>query len=97
MLERSYYAFGELFIALMHLKVIRTYIDGVLRFGIPPRFYMCIIKPFKNTEKKLLHQLSDNFCDPTMKDMYGTKEETNDAEDFFPFVCIHLTSPFFLQ
>jgi len=34
--SRSYYAFSELFIALMHLKVMRTYIDGVLRFGIPP-------------------------------------------------------------
>jgi len=52
--NRSYYSFSELFIALMHLKVIRTYIDGVLRFGIPPTFYMAIIKPHKNMEKKLL-------------------------------------------
>jgi hypothetical protein len=29
--------------------------------------------------------------------MYGTKEETNDTEDFFPFVSIPLTSPVFLQ
>lgn len=52
--NKCYYGFSELFIALMHLKVMRSYIDGVLRFGIPPAFYMCLIKPAKNMEKKLL-------------------------------------------
>ena len=52
--NKSYYAFSELFIALMHLKVIRAYIDGVLRFGIPPRFYIGLLKPTKQSEKKIL-------------------------------------------
>ena len=95
--NKCYYGFSELFVALMHLKVMRTYIDGVLRFGIPPTFYMALIKPFKNMEKRLLQSLSDNFCDPAMKDMYGSKEEANDTEDFWPFVLVQLTSPIFLQ
>jgi len=33
---------------------MRTYIDGVLRFGIPPTFYMAIIKSGKGIEKKIL-------------------------------------------
>jgi len=41
--------------------------------------------------------MSDVFADPTMKDMYGTKDETADSEDFFPFVMVPLTSPIFLQ
>ena len=45
--NKSYFAFSELFMALMHLKVMRTYIDGVLRFGIPPKFYIGIMKPGK--------------------------------------------------
>jgi V-type H+-transporting ATPase subunit C len=81
----------------MHLKVMRTYIDGVLRFGIPPNFYIGVIKPLKIHEKKILQVLSENFCDPAMKDMYGSKEDSNDTEDFWPFVLIHLTSPIFLQ
>lgn len=44
----------------------------------------------------MLTSLSDAFCDPSMSDMYGTKEDTNDTEDFFPFVSIQLTSPIFL-
>jgi hypothetical protein len=35
----------------MHLKVMRAYIDGVLRFGIPPRFYLGIVKPGKGRDK----------------------------------------------
>lgn len=81
----------------MHLKVMRAFIDGVLRFGIPPRFYIGILKPVRGYEKQVLMRLSDTFADETMKDMYGTKEETNDTEDFFPFVNIPLTSPLFLQ
>ena len=97
MANRSYFAFSELFVALMHLKVMRTYIDGVLRFGIPPQFYLAIVRPTKGMEKKLQMALSDSFCDQAMKDMYGTKEETMDTEDFFPYVCTQLTSPLFLN
>jgi hypothetical protein len=35
----------------MHLKVMRVFIDGVLRFGIPPKFYIGILKPSKAQEK----------------------------------------------
>lgn len=45
--SKSLYAFSELYIALLHLKVMRAFIDGVLRFGIPPRFYICIVHPIK--------------------------------------------------
>jgi len=37
--------FQSTFVSVMHLKVIRAYVDGVLRFGIPPRFYMGTIFP----------------------------------------------------
>lgn len=67
---------------------MRAYIDGVLRFGIPPKFFLGIIRPSKNQEKKLMTGLMDIFADPTMKDMYGTKEDLNDTEDFFPFVLV---------
>ena len=76
---------------------MRAYIDGVLRFGIPPRFFIGIVKPAKGKDKSILTQMSEAFADPTMKEMYGSKEDTADTEDFFPFVMIPLTSPLFLQ
>ncbi len=95
--SRCYFAFSELFISLMHLKVMRAFIDGVLRFGIPPRFFIGILKPHKGREKEVIQQLTTTFADKTMAEMYGSKEDTQDTEDFFPFVNIPLTSPLFLQ
>lgn len=95
--SRCYFAFSELFIALMHLKVMRAFIDGVLRFGIPPRFYIGIVRPNKGYDKQVLQKLCDTFADKAMAEMYGSKEDTQDTEDFFPFVNIPLTSPTFLQ
>lgn len=81
----------------MHLKVMRAFIDGVLRFGIPPRFYIGIVKPAKGQEKTILSKLNETFEDPAMKGMYGSKEDSNDTEDFFSFVSVPLTAPLFLQ
>ena len=50
----SKYNFMELFQAHTHLKIMRTFIDGVLSFGIPPKFYLGIIKPNKGADKKIM-------------------------------------------
>lgn len=81
----------------MHLKVMRAFIDGVLRFGIPPKFYIGIIKPPKGGEKAALEKLAQAFADKSMMEMYGSKDDGADSEDFYPFVNIVLTSPMFLQ
>ena len=41
------HAFDKVFNALMHLKIMRVFVDSVLRFGLPKesKFFMCIIKP----------------------------------------------------
>lgn len=46
--------YQELFTALMHLKILRVFIDGVLRFGIPPTFYIGLVIPKKGEERKIL-------------------------------------------
>jgi V-type H+-transporting ATPase subunit C len=89
--KRCYYSFSELYVASIHLKVMRTYIDGVLRFGIPPRFLLTVVKSKVGYEKKILKSLTEQFADSKMKDMYGTKEEIGDSEDFFPFVYVTIT------
>jgi hypothetical protein len=81
----------------MHLKVMRVFIDGVLRFGIPPKFYIGIIRPQKGQEKVALEKLSQAFADKTMMEMYSSKEDGAESEDFYPFVNVALTSPIFLQ
>lgn len=65
--------FGELFQALVHLKIMRVFIDGVLRYGIPPNFFLGIMKPEKNKDKKVFDALSYHFAEEHLKDMYGEK------------------------
>ena len=79
----------------MHLKVIRAYIDGVLRFGIPPQFYLGVVMPKKGDENSILLEMTKQLAEENMKDFYGEKD-ASEQDDFWPFVCIKLTSPQFL-
>ena len=89
--KRCYYSFSELYVASVHLKVMRTYIDGVLRFGIPPKFLLTVVNAKPGNDRRILKQLTDQFAEGKMKDMYGTKEEIGDTEDFFPFVYVPIS------
>jgi len=61
----------------MHFKVIRAYIDGVLRFGIPPRFFMGVVMPAKGSEKRILTDMMNVLAEKGLEEMYG---ERNQAE-----------------
>jgi len=84
-------------VALMHLKIIRIYIDGVLRYGIPPTFYTGLVIPRKGEERKILQTMSDWLADPEFKEMYGEKIDASEADDYWPFVSIPITAPNFLH
>ena len=81
----------------MHMKVIRAYIDGVLRFGIPPRLYMGVVFPVPKQERAVLTDMTSALAEDSMREMYGEKINASEADDFWPFVCISLTSPAFLH
>jgi len=44
---------------------MRVYIDGVLRFGIPPTFNLFSIQSSGVGDKKLLENMTKEFADPT--------------------------------
>lgn len=81
----------------MHLKVIRAYVDGVLRFGIPPKFYLGVLFPKAGGERQVLQDMTAALAEDSMKEMYGEKIDASETDDFWPFVCISLTSPQFLH
>jgi len=52
--------YGEAFIAWMHVKTIRVFVEAVLRYGLPVDFTAALIKPGKKGgEKKLRDRLAD--------------------------------------
>jgi len=46
---------------LVHLKVVRGYVESVLRYGLPASYFMVFLKPDPKTSKKLLPALTSFF------------------------------------
>lgn len=78
---------------MIHLKVVRIYIDSILRFGIPPKFYTGLIRADRGKDKGIIKALSDLFVDDSMREFYGSKEDAGDGEDYYPFSLVTLSVP----
>lgn len=46
---------------LIHLKVVASYIECVLRYGLPAEYFICAVSPNPSQGKKLLSTLSSYF------------------------------------
>ena len=80
-------------VALMHLKVIRAFIEGVLRFGIEKRFMIGLVCPKRGAERPILLQMNECLAEAHLREYYGEKMDAQENDDYWPFVCIPLTSP----
>ena len=79
-------SFKELIVMLAHVKVYKTLIDSNLRFGSFNNFSVAILFFDKGKESRILNDLVNAFAEKDKLEFYGTKEQLNDVEDFFPFV-----------
>jgi len=64
--------YGEAFVAWMHIKVIRVFVESVLRYGLPVDFTAVLYKAFQGKEAELTDALDKAL---------GTPDENKDAED----------------
>ena len=68
--------FQETMSALMHLKVIRAFIEGVFRYGIDKNFMIGLVCPRKGSEKSILMEMADLLAEQGMREYYGEKMDT---------------------
>ena len=54
--------FGEAFQALIHYRAVRTFIESVLRFGLPPNYAVSILRPNARRTKQLLKSLVSEYA-----------------------------------
>jgi len=54
--------FAEAFTSWVHLKAIRTFIEAVLRFGLPAEYTSAVIEPGKSSENKLRKTLDSLYA-----------------------------------
>ena len=78
--------FKELIVMLLHVKMYKMVIDSNLRFGSPQNFNMEVLVFDKGKEQRIIQELIKSFAEKEKLEFYGTKEQLNDIEDFFPFV-----------
>lgn len=78
-------SFKDIYSTYAHIKFLKVVIDSQMRFGSADDYVVLLVKITKGKEKKVHGGLIDVFAESTKKEFYGTKEELNDAEDFFPY------------
>ncbi|KAG5266121.1 hypothetical protein AALO_G00250010 [Alosa alosa] len=53
--------FSEVFVAWIHLKALRVFVESVLRYGLPVSFQVILLQPDRKCVKKLRELLSSLF------------------------------------
>ena len=75
--------YGEAFVAWMHIKVIRVFVESVLRYGLPVDFTAVLYKVTSGKEGLLVGALDKTFGEKKEKE-----EEFEDEEEYHDFVLI---------
>jgi len=90
--------FSEAFVAWIHLKAIRVFVESVLRYGLPTNFQAMLMLPKQSKVKRLRKVLQDLYGHLSSKGVFDTKddEETDGAatEKFFPYVFLEIPLDF---
>lgn len=84
-------AFKEVMVMVIHLKVFVIIIDSSLRFGSIDKFTVCLLFFEASKQSRVINKMIQNYAEKDKLDFYGTKDQLNDVEDFFPFVWTNFT------
>lgn len=88
--------FSDMYQTWIHLKVMRVYIESILRYGLPPKFIPMVLKVRPKMEKRLEKILLQKYEHLGGKIRAYDKDVSaaniiagNDATNY-PFVCINI-------
>jgi len=87
--------FAEAYAAMVHLKVLRLFVESVLRYGVPPNFQAVLIKPRPRKEVALRKALGNLYGHLAASEMLGGGDEIDmpgDTSEFFPYVSLDVTT-----
>jgi len=93
-------AYGEAFIALVHLKIVRAFVESVLRYGLPINFEIVLLNPNHKQESRLRTALNDMYGHLSghwAGGQDGGEEAVipgvTNEKDFYPYVYDELPLP----
>uniref|UniRef100_A0A3Q3GES8 V-type proton ATPase subunit C n=1 Tax=Labrus bergylta TaxID=56723 RepID=A0A3Q3GES8_9LABR len=84
--------FSEVFVAWIHLKALRVFVESVLRYGLPVNYQALLLQSDKKRSKKLREELSSLFMhlDPTATvslDIPGICQQ-----EYSSVICFHVNT-----
>lgn len=85
--------YQDTFVAWIHLKAIRVFVESVLRYGLPvEKFSAAVFAPQRNKEKLLRSALDEMFKTNNPAFQRDVKDTTPDpdGEDFYPYVWVNV-------
>jgi len=74
--------YGEAFVAWMHIKVIRVFVESVLRYGLPVDFTAVLYKALAGKESELTDTLDKALGTEVIKDV------DDDGDEYHEFVLL---------
>ncbi|XP_040917260.1 V-type proton ATPase subunit C 1-B [Toxotes jaculatrix] len=89
--------FSQVFIAWIHLKALRVFVESVLRYGLPVNYQALLLQTDSKRSKKLREELASLFMhlDPT-----ATASKTDVScdipglcqQEYFSYICFHINT-----
>ncbi|OQR81600.1 H - or Na -translocating F-type, V-type and A-type ATPase (F-ATPase) Superfamily [Thraustotheca clavata] len=77
--------FGETFIAWMHVKAVRTFVEAVLRYGLPVNF-VAILYRLKSGKEKKLRTILEKRYEHLQPSQFAHVEDTANVQEYFSYV-----------
>lgn len=78
--------FAESFVAWIHLKVVRAFVESVLRYGLPVDFVTCLLVPLKYKDVQLQGALDAMFAHRDAAPGLLAGDDDEDKDDYRPYV-----------
>jgi len=80
--------YGDAFMAWIHIKAIRVFVESVLRYGLPVNFAAALVLPKKkNSDKRVREKLARLFADLDNSGMMQMSvDEGLAGEEIYPYV-----------
>ncbi|XP_036927775.1 V-type proton ATPase subunit C 1-B [Acanthopagrus latus] len=89
--------FSEVFVAWIHLKALRVFVESALRYGLPMNYQALLLQTDRKRSKKLREELSSLFMhlDPTATD--SKTDISSDIpgicqQEYFSYICFHINT-----
>ncbi|KAJ1459551.1 hypothetical protein M885DRAFT_45986 [Pelagophyceae sp. CCMP2097] len=83
--------FAEAFVAWVHLKVVRAFVESVLRYGLPVDFITTMLLPFRNREIGTQKAL-DTMLAHMKSAAVAPVDEEEEGEKYHPYVIQKCTA-----